>query len=93
MLKTLLIPSSFLNSTYFSTCNFPSVIVFVLSNTKASHLNIFSIALESLINIPCLENTLLPTSKEIGVAKPKAQGQEIVNTEIAKPNASSKGDE
>ena len=63
------------------------MIVFVLSKTNT--LTSFNCSIASLLltKIPCLANTLLPTSKEIGVAKPKAHGQLTTITLTAKLKA------
>ena len=68
------------------------MIVFVLSNTKQSISFIFSIASLLFTKIPFFANILDPTRREIGVASPKAHGQETTITLIAKLKASSKAE-
>ena len=52
-----------------------------------------SIASLLLTKIPFLEKIEEPTKSEIGVARPKAQGQEITRTLIENEKASSNMDE
>ena len=63
------------------TCGLPSVIVPVLSKTMASTSCKVSKASADLIKIPWLAPLPVPTIIATGVAKPSAQGQEIINTE------------
>ena len=63
------------------TDNLPSEIVPVLSTKSLVTLEAFSSAIASFIKIPCFAPRPIPTIMAIGVAKPKAQGQAIINTE------------
>ena len=55
----------------------------VLSTTSTSTFSINSKPSASLINTPSRAPRPIPTIIEIGVAKPKAHGQAIINTETA----------
>ena len=70
-------------TTTFSTDGFPAVIVPVLSIIRVSILFIFSNASAFLTNTPDCAPFPIPTMTDIGVAKPKAQGQAMINTAIA----------
>ena len=72
-----------LNAAAFSTVGFPSVIVPVLSIIKVSTFAILSSASAFLTNTPFCAPLPTPTIIDIGVAKPNAQGQAIINTAMA----------
>ena len=72
-----------LTETIFSTEGFPSVMVPVLSTINVSTLFIFSKASAFFINTPDCAPLPTPTITDIGVAKPKAQGQAIIKTAMA----------
>ena len=76
--------------TIFWIDGFPEVIVPVLSKTIVSTLCNVSRLWADLIKIPWLAALPVPTIIATGVAKPKAQGQEITNTLIALDRANSK---
>ena len=67
----------------FSTDGFPSVMVPVLSIIRVSTLFIFSRASAFFMSTPDCAPLPTPTMTDMGVAKPKAQGQAIINTEMA----------
>ena len=69
------------------TLGFPEVIVPVLSNTIVSIECSCSNMAADLIKIPFSAALPVPTMIATGVAKPKAQGQEITNTLIALESA------
>ena len=69
------------------TLGFPEVIVPVLSNTIVSIECSCSNIAADLIKIPFSAALPVPTMIATGVAKPKAQGQEITNTLIALESA------
>ena len=66
-----------------STFGRPSVSVPVLSTIKVFTLQRFSIAAASRKSTPCDAALPLATIIDIGVAKPSAHGQAIINTETA----------
>ena len=61
----------------------PSVRVPVLSTTSVSTFSIFSSASASRISTPCCAPLPTPTMIDIGVARPKAQGQAMMRTATA----------
>ena len=65
------------------TRGFPSVTVPVLSSTTVSTLWAVSNASADLIKIPLAAPRPVPTIIAVGVARPRAQGQEITSTEMA----------
>src|SRR5699024_9235585 len=65
------------------TTGSPSVMVPVLSNTIVSTFPVLSKASALLIKTPFSAPFPVPTMMAMGVAKPRAQGQAITNTEIA----------
>ena len=64
------------------TLGFPSVIVPVLSKTTVFKFCVLSKASPLLIRIPFSAPLPVPTIIAVGVAKPKAHGQAITNTDI-----------
>ncbi len=77
----------FSEPTTFSTEGFPSVSVPVLSTISTSILFKPSKASAFLIRIPFCAPFPTPTITDIGVARPNAQGQAIINTAIALTSA------
>ncbi len=64
-------------------CGLPSVSVPVLSTTRVSTFSNTSSASAFLINTPAIAPRPVPTIIDIGVAKPRAQGQAMINTATA----------
>ena len=67
----------------FSTDGFPSVMVPVLSIMIISIEFIFSSDSAFLISIPDCAPLPTPTITDIGVARPRAQGQAMISTAMA----------
>ena len=65
------------------TAGLPSVMVPVLSSTTAFTWWAVSRASADLMRMPFFAPTPVPTIIEVGVARPRAQGQEMTSTEIA----------
>src|SRR5262249_10231774 len=76
-------------ATTATTFGLPSVSVPVLSTTRVSIFSIRSSASAFLISTPTWAPRPTPTMIDIGVAKPSAQGQAMINTVTAatSPNA------
>ena len=78
-------------STRSVTWGLPSVIVPVLSNTTAPTEWATSNASADLIKIPFSAPFPVPTMMAVGVARPKAQGQEMTSTEMPMERAKENG--
>jgi len=72
------------------TTGTPVVTVPVLSSTTTFALRAVSRASPPLMRIPCCAPLPVPTMTATGVARPSAQGQAIISTEISTVNASRK---
>jgi len=66
-----------------SNVGLPSVSVPVLSTIMVSTRRKFSIAEASRNKMPCVAALPVATMMDIGVAKPRAQGQAMISTETA----------
>ena len=72
------------------TFGFPSVTVPVLSNTTVCTVCAISSASADLIRIPFSAPLPVPTMMAVGVASPRAQGQDMTSTAIPMDRANSK---
>ena len=77
-------------TTTSSSCITPVVTVPVLSNTTVSIRRVLCNTSTPLITMPICAARPLPTINAVGVARPSAHGQAIINTETAASNASAK---